>query len=105
MARHPPPAPPAARPLRADAARNRDRVLQAARDAFAQAGLDVGVEEIARRAGVGKGTLYRRFPTKEALVQAIVQDRLDELEAIAARCQAVPDAGEGFAQFLSEGAR
>src|SRR4051795_11284485 len=93
------------RPLRADAARNRTRILDAAREAFARSGLDVGVEEIARRAGVGKGTLYRRFPTKEALVQAIVQDRLDELEAIAARCAEVPDAGEGFAQFLSEAAR
>jgi AcrR family transcriptional regulator len=93
------------RPLRADAARNRALILDAARAAFADGGLDVGVEEIARRAGVGKGTLYRRFPTKEALVQAIVQDRLDELEAIAARCEAFSDAGEGFAQFLSEAAR
>jgi AcrR family transcriptional regulator len=98
-------APVVSRPLRADAARNRTRILAAAREAFAESGLDVGVEEIARRAGVGKGTLYRRFPTKEVLVQAIVQDRLDELEAIAARCAAVPDAGEGFAQFLSEAAR
>ena len=70
-----------ARPLRADAARNRTRVLDAARTAFAEAGLDVGVEEIARRAGVGKGTLYRRFPTKEALVRAIFDDILDEVEA------------------------
>ena len=68
------------RPLRADAARNRARVLDAARTAFAEAGLDVGVEEIARRAGVGKGTLYRRFPTKEALVRAIFEDILDEIE-------------------------
>ena len=70
------------RPLRADAARNRARVLDAARTAFAEAGLDVGVEEIARRAGVGKGTLYRRFPTKEALVRAIFEDILDEIERI-----------------------
>src|SRR4051794_40778532 len=98
-------APAVSSPLRADAARNRTRILDAAREAFARSGLDVGVEEIARRAGVGKGTLYRRFLTKEALVQAIVQDRLDELEAIAARCGEVPDAGEGFAQFLSEAAR
>ena len=72
------------RPLRADAARNRARVLDAARTAFAEAGLDVGVEEIARRAGVGKGTLYRRFPTKEALVRAIFEDILEEIERIVA---------------------
>src|SRR4051794_41827719 len=72
-----------ARPLRADAARNRTRVLDAARTAFAEAGLDVGVEEIARRAGVGKGTLYRRFPTKEALVRAIFEDILGDLERLA----------------------
>src|ERR1700742_4136996 len=72
-----------ARPLRADAARNRTRVLEAARPAFAEAGLDVGVEEIARRAGVGKGTLYRRFPTKEALVRAIFEDLLDDIERLA----------------------
>src|SRR3954452_905704 len=98
-------APAVSRPLRADAARNRTRILAAAREAFAESGLEGGVEEIARRAGVGKGTLYRRFPTKEVLVQAIVQDRLDELEAIAARCEQIPDAGDGFARFLSEAAR
>ena len=75
------------RPLRADAARNRTRVLDAARTAFAEAGLDVGVEEIARRAGVGKGTLYRRFPTKEALVRAIFEDILDEVEQLAAEAR------------------
>ena len=53
--------------------------------AFAEAGLDVGVEEIARRAGVGKGTLYRRFPTKEALVRAIFEDILDEIERLVGR--------------------
>ena len=66
------------RPLRADAARNRTLILDAARAAFADGGLDVGVEEIARRAGVGKGTLYRRFPTKEALVRAIFDDILED---------------------------
>ncbi|HEY7075996.1 MAG TPA: helix-turn-helix domain-containing protein [Solirubrobacteraceae bacterium] len=98
-------APAVERPLRADAARNRTRILAAAREAFAESGLDVGVEEIARRAGVGKGTLYRRFPTKEALVRAIVEDRLQELETIADRCAHLPDAGDGFARFLSEAAR
>jgi AcrR family transcriptional regulator len=89
-----------ARPLRADAARNRARVLDAARTAFAEAGLDVGVEEIARRAGVGKGTLYRRFPTKEALVRAIFEDILDEVERRVAESEAVADAGEAFASYL-----
>jgi AcrR family transcriptional regulator len=93
------------RPLRADAARNRARVLDAARTAFAESGLDVGVEEIARRAGVGKGTLYRRFPTKEALVRAIFDDFLDDLEALVEEVAARPDAGEAFMFFLAESAR
>jgi AcrR family transcriptional regulator len=98
-------APVVSRPLRADAARNRTRILDAARDAFAESGLDVGVEEIARRAGVGKGTLYRRFPTKEALVQAIVDDRLDELEGVSRRCSEEADAGEAFHRMLTESIR
>jgi AcrR family transcriptional regulator len=88
------------RPLRADAARNRARVLDAARTAFAEAGLDVGVEEIARRAGVGKGTLYRRFPTKEALVRAIFEDILDEVDRRVAESEAIADPGEAFANYL-----
>jgi AcrR family transcriptional regulator len=92
-----------ARPLRADAARNRTRVLDAARSAFAEAGLDVGVEEIARRAGVGKGTLYRRFPTKEALVRAIFDDILEEVERLSAEVAGQP-AGDAFARFLSTAA-
>lgn len=93
------------RPLRADAARNRVRVLDAARAAFAELGLDVGVEEIARRAGVGKGTLYRRFPTKEALVRAIFEDIQDEIEALAADTDKIEDAGEAFAAYLTGAAR
>src|SRR5215218_6807056 len=93
------------RPLRADAARNRARVLDAARVAFAEAGLDVGVEEIARRAGVGKGTLYRRFPTKEALVRAIFEDILGELEHIVATAEDEPDPWTAFTTYLSTTAR
>ena len=93
------------RPLRADAARNRARVLDAARTAFAEAGLDVGVEEIARRAGVGKGTLYRRFPTKEALVRAIFEDILEDIERIADQADAEPDAWTAFTTYLSATAR
>lgn len=88
------------RPLRADAARNRARVLDAARAAFAEAGLDVGVEEIARRAGVGKGTLYRRFPTKEALVCAIFEDILLEFERASEEALEGGDADAAFVRFL-----
>jgi AcrR family transcriptional regulator len=69
------------RPLRADAERNRQRILAAAREAVAEEGLDVGVETIARRAGVGMGTLYRRFPTKQELLDAIAEDRVAQVQA------------------------
>jgi AcrR family transcriptional regulator len=67
---------PDARPLRVDAQRNRERILVAARDAFAQAGRDVQMPEVARAAGVGVGTLYRHFPAKEDLVRALVLDKV-----------------------------
>jgi AcrR family transcriptional regulator len=65
-----------ARPLRADAARNRARVLEVAYETFAAEGLAVPIDEIARRAGVGAGTVYRHFPTKEDLYRAVVEDRM-----------------------------
>lgn len=65
-----------ARPLRADAARNRARVLEVAYQTFAAEGLAVPIDEIARRAGVGAGTVYRHFPTKEDLFRAVVEDRI-----------------------------
>ena len=65
-----------ARPMRADARRNRARVLEAARAVFAEEGLAVPLDEIAARAGVGAGTVYRHFPTKEALFEAVVTDRI-----------------------------
>ena len=69
------------RPLRADAERNRKKLLAAAHDVFARHGLDAGVEEVAREAGVGVGTLYRRFPTKESLVEAVVAERFESMGA------------------------
>ena len=67
------------RPLRADAARNRARVLEVAYDTFAAEGLAVPIDEIARRAGVGAGTVYRHFPTKEDLYRAVVEDRIGNI--------------------------
>ncbi|MET8165814.1 TetR/AcrR family transcriptional regulator (plasmid) [Streptomyces sp. NBC_00080] len=67
------------RPLRADARRNRDRLLEVARGAFAAEGVSVPLDEIARRAGVGPGTLYRHFPTKESLLEAVVRERVRRL--------------------------
>jgi AcrR family transcriptional regulator len=64
------------RPMRADAARNRARVLEVAYETFAAEGLSVPIDEIARRAGVGAGTVYRHFPTKEDLFRAVVEDRI-----------------------------
>jgi AcrR family transcriptional regulator len=86
--------------LRSDAKRNRDRIVRAARKALAEDGLDVGVDEIARRAGVGTGTLYRRFPTKDKLIQAIFEERLDELEPAVERALAADDPWEGLADLL-----
>jgi AcrR family transcriptional regulator len=68
-----------ARPMRADAARNRERVLEVAYKTFAVEGLSVSVDEIAKRAGVGPGTLYRHFPSKEDLVRAVISDRLQHI--------------------------
>jgi len=68
-----------ARPLRADAARNRARLLEVAYETFAAEGLSVPIDEVARRAGVGAGTVYRHFPTKDALFEAVIKDRMQHL--------------------------
>ena len=83
-------------PLRSDAARNRDRILEAARAAFAEHGLEIGVDEIAQRAGVGVGTLYRRFPSKASLVHAIFEQRVDDLAPAIERALAEADPWDGF---------
>ena len=74
-----------ARPMRADARRNYDRLLGEARTAFTERGVDASLDDIARRAGVGIGTLYRHFPTREALLEALLRERFDELAAHARR--------------------
>jgi AcrR family transcriptional regulator len=82
-----------ARPKRADARRNYDKVLAAARDAFAESGASTSLEEIARRAGVGIGTLYRHFPTRQALLEAVYVDEVEELCRSAADFAALPPWG------------
>jgi AcrR family transcriptional regulator len=87
-------------PLRADAERNRQRLLAAAKDLFATRGLDVTLDEIARHAGVGTGTAYRRFPNKDALVDALMVDRIGELAAIARECLEDPDPWLGLTAYF-----
>ncbi|WP_232664673.1 TetR/AcrR family transcriptional regulator [Pseudonocardia sp. TRM90224] len=89
-----------ARPLRADAARNRDKLLVAAADAFAEHGLDTPLEDIARRAGVSIGTLYNHFPQRAALIGAIFPDRLSPLGPIAEAALADADPWRGFVSFV-----
>ncbi len=86
--------------LRADAQRNRDRILEAAADAYAEGGPDVTIDEIARRAGVGHGTVFRRFPTKDALRAAVIGVRLDELVVCAKKLLERPDAGAALEEFV-----
>jgi AcrR family transcriptional regulator len=90
----------AARPLRADALRNRELILRTAAEVFAAQGLDAGYDEIARRAGIGVGTVYRRFPERSELVQALFESRIAEIIAIAEEATAMSDAFEGLAWFL-----
>ena len=88
------------KPLRSDAQRNRDRIVAAAREVFAEHGLDAPVEEIARAAEVGVGTLYRRFPAKEDLIDAVFEDTLGELATIARVALAADTGWEGFCTFV-----
>jgi AcrR family transcriptional regulator len=87
----------AARPLRADAQRNRARILEAAENVFAVEGIDVPVDLIAEKAGVGVGTLYRHFPTKEKLCEAVL---LDRLLALTVDAEALADADDPKAAFF-----
>ena len=88
------------RPLRADAARNRARVLEVAYETFAAEGLGVPIDEIARRAGVGAGTVYRHFPTKEDLFRAVIEDRISRIVDDGRAVLASVDPGEALFTFL-----
>ena len=89
-----------ARPLRADAARNRSRVLEVAYETFAAEGLGVPIDEIARRAGVGAGTVYRHFPTKEELYRAVIEDRINHIVDDGRALLAAVHPGDALFAFL-----
>jgi len=95
-----PPLEATARPLRADAARNRERLLTAAREAFAEDGSETSMEGIAGRAGVGVGTLYRHFPKRVDIVEALYKEDLGELEAAAERALADTEPWAGLESCL-----
>jgi AcrR family transcriptional regulator len=100
MARTTPPA--SERPLRRDAERNRLRILQAAREVFADRGLDASLDQIAAHAGVGVGTVYRRFPDKDALIDALFEERIEEIAAAGQRALSGSDPWEGLVRFLQQ---
>ncbi len=87
---------------RRDAQRNRDRIVVSARILFAREGIDASVEEITRHAGVGMGTLYRHFATKEELVDAVLEDALSDFVALAEQALAEEDAWTGFKFFVEQ---
>jgi AcrR family transcriptional regulator len=92
------------RPLRADARRNREKVLAAARAVFSEAGRDAQIDDVARRAGVGVGTVYRHFPTKEALIEALMVEAFRSIADEAERALDVEDPWEALTRVLWCGA-
>jgi AcrR family transcriptional regulator len=95
---------PGERPLRADARRNREKVLAAARAVFSEQGRDAQMDDVARRAGVGVGTVYRHFPTKEALIEVLMVAAFETIAAAADEALEVEDPWDAFASVLWRGA-
>jgi len=93
------------RPLRKDAERNRERILAAAAEVFAGRGLDVTLDDIAAHAGVGVGTVYRRFTDKDELIDAVFEKHLDQVAALALDALEAPDAWEGLTTYLERSLR
>ena len=92
------------RPLRADARRNREAILKAARAVFSARGRDAHLDDVARRAQVGMGTVYRHFPTKEALLEALAREQFEVITAWAREAQDEPDAWAALERLLWRGA-
>jgi AcrR family transcriptional regulator len=93
---------PTERPLRRDAERNRDRLLAAASDVFAEHGLDATMHDVAAHAGLGVGTAYRRFANKQEIIEALFEQRLDRVAALAETALRDPDAWHGFTTYLEQ---
>ena len=93
------------RPLRRDAQRNRAAIVAAARQVFCDHGLEAPLEEIARRAGVGIGTLYRRFPSRVELLDAVLADTIQAHVDAAQQALAIDDPWDGFTHYLEETCR
>jgi AcrR family transcriptional regulator len=96
-----PSSPEPSRPLRSDAQRNRGRLLAAARELFAEHGVDVAMADIARHAGVSNGTLYNRFPTRQDLIEAVFTDRMETMAELAGQALADEDPWRGFTAYLT----
>jgi AcrR family transcriptional regulator len=92
----------ATKTLRSDARRNREQLVSSARELFATRGIDVSVEEITHHAGLGMGTLYRHFPTKDDLIDAVLEDAFAELARLAEEAAAAADAWAGLTHFVEE---
>jgi AcrR family transcriptional regulator len=92
----------ATKTLRRDAQRNRERIVSTARKLFARDGVEVSVDDITREAGVGMGTLYRHFPTKEELIDAVLENAFDDLVQLAEEAASAEDAWAGFTTFLEQ---
>jgi len=90
------------RPLRRDAERNRRRILRAASEVFTTSGVEATLDDVALQAGVGVGTVYRRFPDKEALIEALFEERLDTMVGLAEEGLAGPDPWAGLVFFLEQ---
>ena len=90
------------RPLRRDAERNRQRILEAAAEVFADRGLDVSLDDIAKHAGLGVGTVYRRFPTKEELIESLFEDHVDMLAEMAESISYAENSWDGLVAVLTE---
>jgi AcrR family transcriptional regulator len=91
--------------LRRDAERNRQRILAAAAEVFTERGFEATLDDVARQAGVGVGTVYRRFPDKASLADALFEERIDALVELAERAQQEPDAWTGLVTFLEQSAK